>query len=222
MSLVIISTGILVSCEENQNPAMQVTAEDLSENSTFISIIKENEAAIYRFETYINSTNLKSEEIIGQFADQLRAETDYSKLITYLGYKSVDEFENINSELYTKYKLLAKSYPELEDKNRLKILFKEATGLYLLTKDVIPSNLSKQNKGAKTKVNCAGGQACIKSASLCLREAEIDFAVTAAACNGFVFNPLGWAFCQGGANISYWADITVCDDNLSSCCNIYE
>lgn len=30
MSLVIIFTGILVSCEENQNPAIQVTAEDLS------------------------------------------------------------------------------------------------------------------------------------------------------------------------------------------------
>lgn len=69
-------------------------------------------------------------------------------------------------------------------------------------------------------MSCAGGVACIRSATLCNNDAQTDFAVTSAACNSFGFNPVGWAFCQAGANLSYAVDIYVCNQDLDSCCNL--
>jgi hypothetical protein len=220
LSFVIFVFVILMSCEEPES-SKQVSAEVLSKNSTFISIMKANRAAINRFEFYLNSINLKKGDINGRFANQVKTETDYSKLIVYLGYENVEEFESVNSELNAKYVLLFKSYPELKDDNRLKIAFKEAASLYLRDNEVVndQSNFSKKKESAKMP-GCEGGVACIKNATLCQNEAETDFAITSAGCNSFGFNPVGWAFCQAGANLSYAADMYVCSSNLQSCCNL--
>lgn len=111
--LVFIVFVMFVSCEEQESPK-QVTPESLSKDPVFLSIMEENQAAINRFESYMSSLDLSNEDIVVNLNNQLKNETDYSKLIVTLGYKSIEEFESVNSNLNSNYNLLMKSYPELK------------------------------------------------------------------------------------------------------------
>ncbi len=215
-TLILLTLGVMLACQPNQIDEI-LTPESLNKDPLFISIMQQNETIKSKFNNSLSRVSDNTEVSISTLRSSIELTKNYEELVVILGYSSVNEFEDFNRKLFSTYQEFFKKYPILNIDNSLSPIYKDAVSLYF-TSEITEHETSDSNE--RIAGGCAGGVGCIRSAVDCDRDAEVDFAVASASCTGLGWFAVGWALCQGSANLVLAADKIGCAYQLEKCCDL--